>query len=223
MNGNPLLYWVVAYLLGAVPFGWIIVKLAKGIDIRYHASGRMGMSNVMRTAGTFCGILTAILDTAKGFAAVKIVGLICPQHAPWVEAIGGVLAVLGHIYSVFMVEKRRDGKLYLRGGAGGLTSVGAGIGLLGFPHYAIFVGPACLAIYLFIGYASLATASFNLFAAVAIIFFASRGETSWWYLLFAFGSELLVLNSLRPNFKRLKRGDERKTHLRIRWRKEDRE
>ena len=64
------LYWIAAYLIGAIPWGWIFVWFVKHKDIRYIASGRMGMSNVMRTAGTFWGILTAVMDVLKGVAAV---------------------------------------------------------------------------------------------------------------------------------------------------------
>ena len=126
---NHFLYLIAAYLIGAIPFGWLIVKLLKNKDIRYIASGRMGMSNVMRVAGTFWGIVTAVLDVLKGYAAVKIAPLFVPVPEPWLLSIGGILAVLGHIYSVFLIEKRRDGKFYLRGGAGGLTSAGAAVAL----------------------------------------------------------------------------------------------
>ncbi len=218
---SHFLYWLTAYLVGAIPWGWIFVRLVKHRDIRYIASGRMGMSNVMRTAGTFWGILTAVLDIVKGSAAVMLSSLFVQEPEPWMKAIGGVLAVLGHIYSVYMIEKRRDGKYYFRGGAGGLTSCGAGVVLwpLGFW---IAVPLPCLIIYLFTGYASIATALFNVFAMICYIVGAVIGKCSWWYVVYAICAEILVLISLRPNFKRLKRGDERKSSLRIRWRKEDR-
>lgn len=216
------LYWVAAYLIGAIPWGWIFVWLVKHKDIRYIASGRMGMSNVMRTAGTFWGILTAVLDVIKGTAAILAARLFIPEPEPWMKAIGGVFAVLGHIYSIYMIEKRRDGKYYFRGGAGGLTSCGVGVALwpVGF---LIAVPLPCLIIYLFSGYASVATALFNVFAAIGFTIGADTGKCSWWYVAYAVIAAILVAISLRPNFKRLARGDERKTSLRIRWRKEDRE
>lgn len=221
MNSSVILYWVVAYLMGAIPFGWIITKLVKGIDIRYHASGRMGMSNVMRTAGTGWGLLTAVLDIAKGYAAVKLAAVMVPECPAWVPAVGGVLSVIGHIRSIFLIERRRDGKYYLRGGAGGLTSVGAGLAI--WPMgYLLWVGIPCLILYLFLGYASVATAAFNLFAMIGFSVAAAQGKLSWWYVGFCAVSFILVAISLRPNFKRLRRGEERKTSLRIRWRKEDR-
>ena len=217
-----VLYWITAYLIGAIPWGWIFVWFVKHKDIRYIASGRMGMSNVMRTAGTFWGILTAVMDVLKGVAAVLAARLFIPSPEPWMTAAGGVFAVLGHIYSIFMIERHRDKKFYFRGGAGGLTSCGAGVAL--WPAgFLIAVPIPCLLIYLFGGYASVATALFNVFAAIGFAIGAAMGKCSWWYVAYAVCAGILVAVSLRPNFKRLARGDERKTSLRIRWRKEDRE
>ena len=98
---SHILYWITAYLIGSIPWGWIFVKLVKHKDIRYIASGRMGMSNVMRTAVTFWGILTALLDILKGSAAVHAASLFVSEPEPWMKVIGGILAVLGHIYSIF--------------------------------------------------------------------------------------------------------------------------
>ena len=218
---SHFLYWLAAYLAGAIPFGWIIVKIIKNKDIRYIASGRMGMSNVMRVAGTFWGIVTAVLDVLKGIAAIRIANLIVPEPEPWMTTIGGILAVLGHIYSIFLIERRRDGKYYFRGGAGGLTSAGAGAAL--WSGYLLAMPLPCLLIYLFTGYASVAVACFNIFGLIGYIIGAYLGKCSWWYCLYAVVAEILVLISLKPNFKRLRRGDERKSSLRIRWRKEDRQ
>ncbi len=218
---SRFLYLVLAYLIGAIPWGWMIVWLVKRKDIRYMASGRSGMSNVIRTAGKGWGILTAVLDIFKGYAAVYAARLIVDNPEPWLTAIGGILAVLGHIYSVYMLEKRRDGKYYFRGGAGGLTSVGAGTAL--WAGYLIFVPLPCFLIYIISGYASVATASFNLLGIIGFIIGAAMGKCSWWYVLYGVGAEILVLISLQPNFKRLRRGDERKHDFRLRWRKEDRE
>ena len=215
-----LLYLVLAYLIGAIPWGWMIVWLVKRKDVRYMASGRSGMSNVIRAAGKGWGLLTAALDILKGFAAIYVARLLIAEPEPWLTAIGGILAVLGHIYSVYMIEKRRDGKFYFRGGAGGLTSIGAGTAL--WVGYLIFVPLPCFLIYMISGYASVATASFNIVGTIGFIIGAIMGKCSWWCVLYGVGAEILVLISLRPNFKRLRRGDERKHEFRIR-RKEDKD
>src|SRR5271163_93764 len=61
---------LIAYLLGSIPFGLLIVKAQGGQDIREIGSGNIGAANVARNAGTFAGILTLLLDTGKGYAAV---------------------------------------------------------------------------------------------------------------------------------------------------------
>ena len=77
-----LLYLVLAYLIGAIPWGWMIVWLVKRKDVRYMASGRSGMSNVIRAAGKGWGILTAVLDILKGFAAIYVARLLFAEPEP---------------------------------------------------------------------------------------------------------------------------------------------
>ena len=216
-----ILYWLTAYLIGAIPFGWIFVKIKTGRDIRYIASGRMGMSNVTRVAGKFWGILTAVMDVVKGIAAIHVARLFAAEPEPWMLTVGGILAVLGHIYSIFMIERRRDKRFYFRGGAGGLTSAGVSVALwIGFLY---FMPIPCFLIYQFTGYASVTVALFNVFGLIAFIVGALTGQCSWWYCLYSIVAEILVLDSLRPNFKRLRRGDERKSSLTFRKKKEDQE
>lgn len=81
---------VVGYLLGSIPFGLIIGRLAKGVDIRQYGSGKTGATNLMRVAGTRLGILTIVLDVVKGGAAVVLAGLI-------VDSSSGMLAI-GNVY-----------------------------------------------------------------------------------------------------------------------------
>ncbi len=219
MTWKIILVWFLAYLIGAIPFGWMIVWQVKHIDIRYHASGRMGMSNVLRTAGTFWGILSGVLDVAKGFFAIYVVRWILPDCKSWVIAIAGVLCILGHIYSVFVIERRRDNRIYFRGGAGGLTSIGVSMGIW-LPIF-FYIAPATLILYVMVGYASIPTALFNLFGAIGFAVEAIKGNSSyWWYVGYSLCALALVCWSLRPNFKRLFRGEERKTSLRIHWKKE---
>ena len=221
MTLSVILYWITAYLIGSIPFGWLIVWFLKRKDIRYYGSGRMGMSNVLRVTNTFWGIVTAVLDVLKGFAGVHAAHLFFTDVEPWMTTFGALLTVVGHIYSIFLLERRRDGKLWFRGGAGGLTSGGAAAAL--WPGVLWFFPLPCLLIYLFTGYASMAVGMFNIFNLIGYIVGASLGKCSWWYTLYAVGAEILVLLTLRPNIKRLKQGRERKSSLRIRWRKEDRE
>ena len=69
-----LLVLVIAYLLGAIPFGYLLVKWKTGADVRGAGSGNIGATNVMRTTGRVTGFATLLLDIAKGYAAVWIAG-----------------------------------------------------------------------------------------------------------------------------------------------------
>jgi glycerol-3-phosphate acyltransferase PlsY len=100
----PLLALVVAYLLGAIPFGYLLVKWKTGADVRASGSGNIGATNVLRTGGRVAGIATLLLDIAKGYAAVWIAGRLTEQEPLWMAA--AALAVMaGHAYPVFLKFK----------------------------------------------------------------------------------------------------------------------
>src|SRR5512135_2360222 len=115
---------VLSYLIGAIPFGWIVVKLSTGRDIRSIESGRTGGTNAMRAAGTLAGLFTGIGDVAKGFSTALLVSLIIPADVSWrvwLQVAAPILAIMGHNYSIYLLERREDGKMTFRGGAGGAT------------------------------------------------------------------------------------------------------
>lgn len=199
---------ILSYLIGALPMGWIIVWLKSRQDIRYHGSGRMGTSNVIRMAGIPAGVINSVLDFLKGFAGVWIVRLIIADPPAWIEALAGFLAVLGHIYSIYIIEKRRNGRYYFRGGAGGITSLGAATAF--WLPILPWSGIPAMILYLFVGYASVATLSLNLFALTAFIIRAASGaDPTWWYVVYSVVTLLIVIDTLKPNLKRLMRGEER--------------
>lgn len=103
----------LAYLLGALPSGYIIGRLSKGIDIREHGSGKTGMSNVLRLIGKKAAILVLLIDCSKGALAVFLAQLLVGNPVVLVSVALAVL--LGHNYSVF---------IRFHGGAGVLTGVG---------------------------------------------------------------------------------------------------
>lgn len=109
---------IVCYLLGAIPFGVIVGKVTRGIDIRDYGSGNIGASNVLRTLGRGPAFAVFVLDTIKGTAAVVLCSALGMK--PWLVVTGGVLSILGHSFSVF---------LRFRGGKGVATSLGIIIGL----------------------------------------------------------------------------------------------
>jgi acyl phosphate:glycerol-3-phosphate acyltransferase len=113
-------YWsipLIAYLLGSIPFGVLIVKARGGPDVRSTGSGNIGAANVARTAGAFAGILTLLFDAGKGYLAVWIAARWVHGSADGRWMIGAaVAAVIGHIFPVW---------LRFKGGKGVATMFGA--------------------------------------------------------------------------------------------------
>jgi|SRR5579871_3810139 len=96
-----LLSLIAAYLIGAIPFGFLIVKWKTGADVRSSGSGNIGATNVLRTTGRAAGIVTLLLDIAKGFAAVWLAGKLTAGNIHWMSA--AALAVMaGHAFPIFL-------------------------------------------------------------------------------------------------------------------------
>jgi glycerol-3-phosphate acyltransferase PlsY len=124
----PILSYILtalgAYLLGSIPFGYIMAK-AKGIDIRSVGSGNIGATNAMRVLGKPAGIFVLLMDALKGFAAVWLAGVLVKQFNPCVETealrvVAGIGAVLGHNYTCW---------LKFKGGKGIATTAGVYLAL----------------------------------------------------------------------------------------------
>ncbi len=109
-----LLGLLAAYLIGAIPVGFMVARFSGGIDIRGAGSGSIGATNVLRTLGTLPAIATLVGDVAKGFLAVSVARAMDPA-ASWVSA-GAVAAIVGNCWPVF---------LRFRGGKGVATGFGA--------------------------------------------------------------------------------------------------
>ncbi len=98
---SPYLILAIDYLIGAIPFGFIIVKLKTGQDVRSSGSGNIGATNVLRTTGRAAGVITLVLDIAKGFLAVWLMAHFTAGHPLWTSA--AALAVMaGHAFPVFL-------------------------------------------------------------------------------------------------------------------------
>ncbi|GAC1624868.1 MAG: glycerol-3-phosphate 1-O-acyltransferase PlsY [Candidatus Acidiferrum sp.] len=105
---------VAAYLLGSIPFGLLLARLFGGTDIRSEGSGNIGASNVTRVVGPLPGILTLILDAAKGVLAVWLAARFTQQSATWM-VVAALAALIGHCFSVW---------LKFNGGKGVATALG---------------------------------------------------------------------------------------------------
>jgi len=202
---------VISYLLGSIPFGWIIVKLTTGRDIRGIESGRTGGTNAWRAAGLLAGLVTGILDVLKGASTVWLVRWWLPADAQlfhWIEIAAPLTAILGHNYSIYLLERHEStGKVRLRGGAGGAACLGGAMGL--WTPALFFILPLGLIVYLVIGYASVTTMSIAFFATIIFIVQAIRGALPWQFVLFGLIAEFMLIWALRPNIQRLREGNER--------------
>ncbi|GAP14105.1 acyl-phosphate glycerol-3-phosphate acyltransferase [Longilinea arvoryzae] len=207
---------LLSYLIGAFPSGWFVVKIASGKDVRRVESGRTGGTNAMRAAGFLAGLFTAALDVFKGFSTGWIVHWLTPGNT-WVLVAAPLVAILGHNYSVFLIERGSHGKLQLRGGAGGAPCLGGAIAV-GGPAMLLILPLAAL-VFVLIGYASVTTISIAVLAMLISIVQAVFFGGSWLHVLYGLIAIGLVMWSLRPNLKRLRDGNERVVGLRAYFRK----
>ncbi|MFP5263999.1 MAG: glycerol-3-phosphate 1-O-acyltransferase PlsY [Blastocatellia bacterium] len=116
-----ILFVVTAYLLGSIPFGYLLVKylFTSGEDVRQVGSGGIGATNVARRAGIKAGLLTYAFDVAKGLAAVMLMRAAAGDDYTWIGA-AAIAAIVGHIFPIF---------LNFRGGKGVATGVGVYLAL----------------------------------------------------------------------------------------------
>ncbi|MBN1180196.1 MAG: glycerol-3-phosphate 1-O-acyltransferase PlsY [Anaerolineae bacterium] len=187
---------LIGYVLGSIPFGVLIARWVRGIDVRAIGSGRTGGTNVLRAAGWQAGLLTAIVDTLKAAAAVWV--------ARWIGATGlvlvlvGMAAVVGHNYSLF---------LGFRGGAGTMASIGAAMAL--WPWNVLILALTGLGVVLTTRRASLGSIVVACLLPILFIVRALLGASPWEYVVYGVLASALTLWALRANIKRLLRGEER--------------
>jgi glycerol-3-phosphate acyltransferase PlsY len=202
-----LLCVAIAYLCGSLPWGLWIGRLARGVDVRTLGSGNLGATNVYRSLGPALGILTLVLDIAKGVLPVWLL----PQAAiaagfpgghEWCRLAVGFAAVAGHVWTFLAGFK---------GGKGVATTAGVLLALApaAFGIFAVvFVLVVAITRFISLG-STLGAAAF----AVALAFLAPGGWRSPTFLL-GLLLALLVVFRHRDNFRRLSRGEERRFSFR---------
>lgn len=184
------------YLIGSIPFGYLIVGVTSERDIREVGSGRTGGTNVLRSAGFGPAVFAVIADLLKGAVAVVFGALMLPGSY-WPLIVAGWGAVLGHNAPVFLA---------FRGGAGTMTNIGVTT-VLWMPSL-LFIMPIFLLAWWMIRIASLS--SLIIAAALALVF-TGRAVLSggqWEFVAYTIGSFLIIAYALRPNIKRLINGTE---------------
>ena len=163
MSAKPWLISItIAYLLGSIPFGYLLVMAFRNEDIRTKGSGNIGATNVVRSGAKGLGILTLILDALKGYVAVVLAWHIAAPYGislpPEIGATAGVFAVLGHCFPVW---------LGFRGGKGVATALGVFCALVPLPTIGYLLG-IFIVVFALTRYVSLA----SIVAAAAFPFFA---------------------------------------------------
>lgn len=98
---SGILALAAAYLIGGIPFGFLLVKLTTGKDVRSSGSGNIGATNVLRTTGRGAAMLTLLLDIGKGFVAVWLAGRMTAGDTGWTAA-SAVAVMLGHVFPIFL-------------------------------------------------------------------------------------------------------------------------
>ncbi len=196
----PTFALIAAYLIGSIPFGYLIVRASSGGDVRQTGSGGTGATNVSRRAGKPAGVLTLLLDAAKGAAVVALARWLVPEPTnDWWVAAAGILVIVGHIFPIWLA---------FRGGKG--VATGIGVFLMFSPATVLAAAILFFVIAWLTRYVSLASVS----AAAAIPLFVwlesgLRGRANFVPMMsVAVMSALLIIIAHRGNINRLLNGTE---------------
>jgi glycerol-3-phosphate acyltransferase PlsY len=190
----------VAYLLGSIPFGFLLVWLVRKEDIRSKGSGNIGATNVLRSGAKGLGVLTFLLDFSKGYAAVAVADFLARNQAPEIlrdlAILAGLFVILGHMFPVW---------LRFKGGKGVATAFGVFLALC--PLAALSALALWLVIVALTRYVSLA----SILAAVVLPFLTlwlSPGRYGYASGAAVFACCWIVIVKHRQNIVRLMQGTE---------------
>jgi glycerol-3-phosphate acyltransferase PlsY len=98
---NGLVAVLIAYIVGSIPFGYLLVKLTSGKDVREQGSGNIGATNVLRTTGRGVAVATLLLDVAKGYVAVWLAAKLTSDDPTWMS-LAALAVMAGHAFPVFL-------------------------------------------------------------------------------------------------------------------------
>ena len=201
--------FLTAYLIGSLPFGFLIARYAAGVDIRKSGSGNIGATNVARVLGKKLGVTVLVLDCLKGALPTAILPLLMSEPGPLrlhLAVLSGTAAILGHMFPVW---------LKFRGGKGVATALGVAL-TLAFPStpistaVAIAVFVLCAALTRFASLSSILGAWTFCGIELWQLRPAPFGDETWSLALFSTLVPLLIVIRHRSNLVRLMRGTEPK-------------
>jgi glycerol-3-phosphate acyltransferase PlsY len=200
---------IVAYLLGAIPFGLIIGRRMANVDIRRHGSGNIGATNVFRTLGTRLGLITALLDLAKAALAVWLSMLIIGDdvflvagrdiHVQFAQCLAAITVMVGHNWSVYIGFKGGKGVACF---FGGLLVINWMVALVGMAAGIIVV--------LATRYVSLGSMLASLCVLLTMVILALLAIVAPLYALYGLVAAGLIIYRHRSNITRLRAGTELK-------------
>ena len=189
-----ILYLVLAYLFGAIPFGYIIAKVFGHVDIRTIGSGNTGATNVYRSISKPLGVLTLVLDILKGFLPVYCVSYFFPEFQ-WLVISVAFVTIIGHVFTIF---------LSFKGGKGVATACGVFLALNPLAVLVCFMFfVIVLVIFKYVSFASIMAA---LMLPISLYLLNSLPEV----VVFAGLISILVIARHGSNIKRLLNGTENK-------------
>jgi len=190
---------IICYLIGSMPFGYIVAKVVKKIDIRDYGSGNIGATNAFRVLGPWLASLVLIGDLLKGFLAIVLFYQLNIDSL-FVIILGGLAVIGGHDWSIF---------LEFKGGKGIATTYGVFLALN--PKIALLSALIWLIVIALTRYASLASILSLSVLVVLMLWFRQPQE----YIIFSIIILALALYRHRGNILRLKEGKEKKFLTRV--------
>jgi glycerol-3-phosphate acyltransferase PlsY len=213
----PVALIALAYLIGSIPFSFLVAKLFAGKDVRMHGSRNVGATNVARTAGKGAGVLALLCDLAKGYGAVMLARYLVSRPEwpfdaglqPWQSremwiALAGLIAVLAHMFPVW---------LRFHGGKGVATAAGVVLAL----DPRVFVASLLVFAIVVLAFRMVSLGSILTAASIPILFRFVAHDAPFWRTVLSIGIALAVILKHHENIARLVQGTER----RLGRRKED--
>jgi glycerol-3-phosphate acyltransferase PlsY len=199
LNATLISIPAAAYLLGSIPFGLLMGKLFGAADVRKAGSGNIGATNVARVAGPLAGILTLVLDAAKGALAVVLAARLTDQSSTWMM-IAGLCVLAGHCFPIW---------LGFRGGKGVAPAAGVFLVLCA----PAFLGAAVLFVLVVIYWRFVSLGSIAAAAAMPLLIYflwAPHHAPPYAVTFGSLAAALLIVYKHDANIQRLVQGDEPK-------------